>query len=150
MSARPEALRFADELEQSVNNPHLYWQGKAAAELRRQHIRIAELEAECEKYDVAAGMYNMNWMDAKDRIKELEAKLAAYNAVVLPVSVMELIEERDKLKAALDVAQKDAARYRWIRDHDTMNETEGLMYRAHGDKKQIDAEIDERIKEVRK
>lgn len=40
---QPEALRLADELEQSVSNAHLYWQGKAAAELRRLHDANQEL-----------------------------------------------------------------------------------------------------------
>ena len=43
MSKQPEALRLADEIEGSVNNPQLYWQGKAAVELRRLHALNAEL-----------------------------------------------------------------------------------------------------------
>ena len=40
---QPEALRLADVLERSVNNPHRYWQGEAAAELRRLHEVNVEL-----------------------------------------------------------------------------------------------------------
>lgn len=49
----------------------------------------------------------------------------------------------DQYRMERDAAQADAARYRWIRDHDTMSETEGIIYRAHGNKAQIDAAIDE-------
>ena len=40
---QPEALRLADVLERSVNNPHRYWQGIVAAELRRLHEVNQEL-----------------------------------------------------------------------------------------------------------
>lgn len=37
-----KAQMLADEIESSVNNPHLYWQGKVAAELRRldENVRV--------------------------------------------------------------------------------------------------------------
>jgi len=55
MSKQPEALRLADELERSVNNPHLYWQGKAAAELRRLHALNVELVEALQALVVSAG-----------------------------------------------------------------------------------------------
>lgn len=38
-----DALKLADEIEGSVNNPQLYWQGKAASTLRQLHARNSEL-----------------------------------------------------------------------------------------------------------
>ena len=43
MSNKSKALRLADVLERSVNNPHRYWQGEAATELRRLHEVNQEL-----------------------------------------------------------------------------------------------------------
>ena len=62
-STQPEALRLADSLEQFA-----YKTAKqSAAELRRQHVRIEELE---DATDIAI-----------ERIAELEAQLSAIGAV---------------------------------------------------------------------
>lgn len=45
-----DTLQMAEELERSVNNHHLYWQGKIAAELRRLHAENVALQA---GYDAA-------------------------------------------------------------------------------------------------
>lgn len=64
-NTQPEALRLADDLEASSHFPGNMrsCNNAAAAELRRQHARIAELEAELEAIKVRSYAYNSGWKD---------------------------------------------------------------------------------------
>ena len=117
---QPEALRLADKYEiEGFLQDHRFakdhWCRQAAAELRHQHARIAELE------DVA----DM----AIKRIAELESQLSAIGAGgVEPLRKQaaetsnDILTMADALIIQCTADARDAARYRWLRDNDWRND----------------------------
>ena len=103
-SQQPEALRLAETLEQYALSPLREF----AAELRRQHARIMELEAS-EVIDRIADAVlgkdrhewtsNYDYMDAaqevEDRIAELEAQLSSQIAAATPPAAQHVLPPKE-------------------------------------------------------
>ena len=117
---QPDALRLARKFEEvGFMGDHRFakdhWCRQAAAELRRQHARIAELE---DATDIAI-----------ERIAELEAQLSAIGAGgVEPLRKQaaetsnDILTMADALIIQRTADARDAARYRWLRDNDWRND----------------------------
>ena len=103
---QPEALRLAHTLRGGkLIDDSTEWADTlhtAAAELCRQHTRIAELE---DATDIAI-----------KRITELEAQLSAIGAGGVEPLRKQAQAPRVQIEA------RDAARYRWLRDNDWRND----------------------------
>ena len=75
-------------------------------------------------------------MSAEDNVAKLIAELERVNAYLL------------QMEPQVAALEKDAARYRWLRDKDTQNEWPGLCYRIRPyTTDAVDAEIDRLILE---
>lgn len=102
----PEALRLADKYEiEGFLQDHRFakdhWCRQAAAELRRQHARIAELEAQLSAIGVGG-------------VEPLRKQVAETSNDILTMA--------DALIIQRTADARDAARYRWLRDNDWRND----------------------------
>ena len=103
---QPEALRLADKYEaHGFLGDHRFaqehWCRQAAAELRRQHARIAELEEQLSA--IGAG-----------GVEPLRKQAAETSNDILTMA--------DALIIQRTADARDAARYRWLRDNDWRND----------------------------
>ena len=103
---QPEALRLADKYEiegflQDHRFAQDHWCRQAAAELRSQHARIAELEAQLSA--IGAGGVEPLRKQAAETSNDIRTMADA------------LIIQRT-------ADARDAARYRWLRDNDWRND----------------------------
>ena len=103
---KPNALRLADQYEvEGFLQEHRFakdhWCRQAAAELRGQHARIAELESQLSA--IGAG-----------GVEPLRKQAAETSNDILTMA--------DALIIQRTADAKDAARYRWLRDNDWRND----------------------------
>jgi len=92
---QPEALRLADVLERSVNNPHRYWHGEAATELRRLHEVSTEQhkvleQARDDMISLRAMMGHPNNIRIAEKfVKRLESEIQKLDTRDVPLQVAE-------------------------------------------------------------
>lgn len=90
-NTQPEALRLADELAQRWGENMACPELDAAAELRRQHARIAELEAQLEA--IGAGGVSGPLMGEQSAPKVSDAQRALHELILNRLSHAELLEK---------------------------------------------------------
>lgn len=118
---QPEALRLAEACEHGY--PLSEDAETAAAELRRLHALNAELVQALEAAQAEAASWQQQ---ASDRVDD----------------AVEFGRQRDEARAALEEAQRDAARYRWLRDDPSANPSSLLYWTDLPERDEVDARID--------
>ena len=130
---QPEALRLADKYEvEGFLQDHRFakdhWCRQAAAELRHQHARIEELEAQLSA--IGAGGVEPLRKSAAVPAPNERAAFEAWLGIKPCGAAHDLGWAAWQARAALAATQpaaqgmdaRDAARYRWLRDNDWRND----------------------------